>query len=229
MPLDRFPHPPLLPSVCPLFNGRMASLLAASQVVSRAEMYRRSQPCDILLTITPDYFLHDPFRKVCNKIFRLVLATPYTSSKIYLGNDVLAGFGLNAAGGKSAIRGVSYRKYLSLLKNACLLRVPGLTGSQQSSILRFVGQRFGAKFDLKLIIKSFWRRVACKLKGDVEKAGSRSPCGLKKVEIPFHTCSTIISAAFFQAGIDFQPDPALVWPIDFFLSPRTTIVCRLQR
>lgn len=228
MPSDRFVQLPMLPPVYPLFNDRLTSLLAGSPVVNGAEMYRRSQPCDIILTITPDYFLHNPVRRACNKILRLVLASPYTSSKIYLGNDVLAGFGLNVKRAKSVIRTVGYRKYLSLLKNACLLRVPGLTGAQQSRILRFVAQKLGSTFDLKLAVQSFWRRAAYQFKGNLEKAGSRSQREAQ-AEIPFHTCSTIISAAFFRAGIDFLPDPALVWPIDFIFSPQTTIVCRLQR
>lgn len=209
-------------------NHRVASSLSATPVVSRGEMFRLSQPCDIILTITPDNFLTSWVRRAGNHLLRLILTTPFTSSKLYLGNDRLAGFGLNGKGQKSVIRTVSYRKYLGLAQSACLLRVPGLNGSHQERISNFVHERLGSAYDLRLVVRSFFQRAAwvCWHKRRTLSLERRR---LFRTDVPYHTCSTLISAAFFQAGILFRPDPTLVWPIDFFLSPLVSPVCQLRR
>ncbi len=201
-----------------------SALIAATPLVSKKDFYLHTQPCDIILTTTPRKSQDHWLRRLWVKVSGLAQACHYCSAKIYLDHNLVAGYGLRLHWERSRYRGVDYQRLVSLLDEALLLRVPGLTDGQRQRISRFVQENFGAPFNQRWVIRSFLQRRFGK---KLNPKGLSPVASLGRNGILPLSCSTIIAFPFFQEGIAFAESPTLIWPIDFLLSPLTQKVCRL--
>lgn len=201
-----------------------AALIAATPVVSKEVFYQATEPCDIILTTAPKRWRDPWLSRVWLHLSGLAQACPYCAAKIYLAPNLVVGYGFRRRWDRPLLKGVDYQRFVSLLDEALLLRVPALTRGQQERIDRFVRGQFGAPFNLRWVIRSFLQRQLRKMPPRqnpslVELSGENGSMPL--------SCSTIIAWPFFREGIAFAESPSLTWPIDFLLSPLTQKVCRL--
>lgn len=202
-----------------------AALIDTIPVVSKAELQRRTQVCDILLTLPPDDDYRNFFYRCWIKISSLAQDCQYCSAKLYLGQGLVAGYGFRSNGDKAVMRTMKFDQFLNRVKGAILIRVPGLTAAQQDNIINFIHTKIGTGFDCRRVVVSFLKRKLGPYLGQADTAP-----GAKASSTPGRnaslTCSTMISLPFFGEGIEFSTDPLLAWPIDFLLSPRTLKICR---
>lgn len=204
---------------------RAAALIADIPVVSKAEFHRQTQLCDILLTIPPTAYVSSVFSRCWIQVSALAQACQYCSAKIYLGENIVAGYGFRLRGEKAVFRGIPYRKFLHFLDKAILIRVTGLTSHQQHNIRRFVAGRLGTGFDCGWVLRSFFQR---QLRGAAPKRPDREYLHQRGAKGLPLTCATMISLPFYQEGIAFHRDPWLTWPVDFIRSPHTLKLCRIE-
>lgn len=202
-----------------------AELIEALPKVTKTELAALIQPCDILLTRPNSRGPRTLLGHLWLRLSSWAQACQYCSAKIYLGNDLVAGFGFRQQGKKAALRSIRYQKFLSSLDSAVLIRVPGLTSGQQEIIQNYIQDNFGKLFHWPWVIRSFLRRYG---PGgpDAESPHRRTACQ-GSGPIPL-SCSTLIAIPLSWLGIVLAADPTLVWPIDLLLSPLTQKMCRLE-
>ncbi len=201
------------------------ALIAATPLVSKEEFLGQTQPCDIVLTAIPRKFQDHWLKRLWSGISGLAQACRYSSAKIYLDHNLVAGYGFRLIWERPRYKGVEYQRLISLVDEALLLRVPGLTNGQQQRISRFVQGKFGAPFDPRWVIRSFWQRRFGTALPSKSRSQAVAPGGNGTLPL---SCATIIAYPFFQEGIALAESPGSVWPIDFILSPLTQKVCRLD-
>lgn len=201
-----------------------AALIAATPVVPKEVFCRLAQPCDIILTKAPRRSGEPWFSRFWLQLSGLAQDCPYCSAKIYLDHNLIAGYGFRRRWDRPLFRGVAYQRFIALLDDALLLRVPGLTSRQRQRIDQYVREQLGAPFHLGWVIRSFLQR---RLGGRPhwKNPSLAEPAG-RNGSVPL-SCSTIIAFPFFREGIALAPSPSMAWPIDFLLSPLTHKVCRL--
>jgi len=204
-------------------------ILYETPMVSKKEFWSSCEPADIMVTFTPKSRVKTTGAQLFTQMLSTMQRSPYSSSKIVMSRDILAGYGIVDRGGESPqLDKYSLPKYIGELQEAILIRVPNLENSQKSKITSFIKSRIGLDYASTDLVKSAWDRFFKGRLGSMMKGREMDPKALDQIRDPL-ICSTIISVAYRAAGVkvDFTEKPYEVWPRDFMLSDNTQKVCRI--
>ena len=220
-------------------SPQIKDILANTESVDRKEFLARSEPCDIVTLFTPKRAFGDnPERSKYGTYFMSSFqGSPYTTSKIILSKDTIAGYGLSwlvkGKGAPNDFLAYSWPKYINELYEACLIRVPNLTPTQKGKIIMYVKKNLNRPYDGVGLLRTAWNRfVKNKVKTLFAKGGQTGDVSEKDLESVREglICSNIIAIAYRMAGVDVSFSNSMydTWPKDFILSPDTIKVCKLD-
>ena len=154
--------------------------------------------------------------------------SPVNSSKMYVGNGNIVGFGvIPGASGSEGVRQIKISLYMDAQRRVVCVRPKNYTKDQRMRAVAYTKRRMGLGYDNSMILKSAWHRFTKKhINMDIDPD---SPI-LYDIKTPL-ICSAMIAFAIIYSGnkTRFGPNPFEVWPVDILMSPDVEIPFRCSR
>ena len=142
----------------------------------------------------------------------------FSSSKIYIGNGKVAGYGINFKEGPSILSVISVTEFLSNYQGVIVLRHKNRTEEKMTVAIEYVLDKMnkGIKYSSKDCLVSLFKHMFA-------KTGKKLSKNLISQYSGNLFCSNIINLAYIHAGINTgikNVDDAYVWPVDFLKSEK---------
>ena len=202
--------------------------LKDTPVVTKKEFLDEVRPCDILVTFTPKKTLQSTFVQVKAKFMSMFQASPFTSSKLALNRNIIAGYGVDPTT-DNYLQTYSLHNFINRwIQEAMLIRVPDVTADQKKKIQQYLRSRMGLTYNSDQVLKSAWKRFYKKIL-PAFRGKDPDPKLLRQLRDPLF-CSNIIAVAYKAAGYrkSFGKSIYDIWPRDFITAPFTEKVCRIE-
>lgn len=213
-------------------SPKIKSILEKVPIVKKQEFLEKSQPGDIIASFTEKRLLNKYLAvKISANVMAATQGSPYTTSKIVLDNEMIAGYGVTPRDtmGGAKIGQMLISKYIRWRKESCLIRVNTPKTTKEKAV-KFVKNRMGLSYNTSGIYKSIWNRLTARKLLPFFKNKTLEPEEIRAIQAPLF-CSTIVSVAYLASGFKEKfnnKHPYDVWPRDFILSANTEKICRIE-
>ena len=200
--------------------------------VSDINFIKMAKPGDVILS-TLDISLN--IKKLHRRIYRDLLLTvqhsPFSSSKMYVGKNMVVGYGaIPNTTVKMSIN--NFYSFKNSQKRLILLRPDFLTYGEIQKSVSFMLSRLDVDYNFKLLMETLLNRIFKKLhiKSSLYKDDENKYNILLKNIQPL-ICSNIIALSYYKASVKTKYifDIFNVWPKDFYNSYNMKKVCYYER
>lgn len=213
-------------------NMDLERILSNIPLCSKAELIKELQPGDILLTKL--YDIDDSFfGRLKTQIYSMLSVfqkSPYVSSKMYLGNGKVGGYGaVPGAGAGAGILQFPVSPFLDAQRRVLLIRPKDFTDEQREKAVKYIKQRIGLSYDSSALLKSAWHKWVRENPKLAEKMEDKEDL-LEIYRDPL-ICSTILYLALIYSGNKsrLKSHPLDAWPVDFIESPDMEKIYRYEK
>lgn len=201
--------------------------------VTKKEFVAAMQPCDIVVAFSAKkQFIKTKNAKFVAKMMATAQGSPYTSSKLVIDNNNVAGYGIQIIEKpeENKITVMPKNKFVSARPEMMLIRIPELTQAQKNKTISFVKRRIGLSYQGSDLFKTAWNRLVGRKLLPFLKDKPLNPEEVNAIQEPLF-CSNMITLALISAGFKKKfnnKNPWDTWPRDFILADFTEKLYRID-
>jgi hypothetical protein len=192
--------------------------VADTKSVTKADFEKNLQKADVIL-VYPKLASVSLFRKFTYFGNAGIQGISFSSSKLYMGDGIINGFGLNFKEGVNFLKNISVKQFLNNYKGIIVLRYKKITEEKADKVVEYINGKMeeGVEYSHKDTTISFFKHI---FKKDDDKKLSKTFVKQFKGDL---FCSNIINMAYIYAGLDTgikDVNGLYVWPVDFLWSTK---------
>lgn len=201
--------------------------------VTHRDFETNMKPGDIVVAFSSKkQFIKTKHAKFAAKLMATAQGSPYTSSKMVIDNNRVAGYGIKVVDKPedNKITIMPFKQFLSGRQELMLLRIKDITPDQINKAIAFIKKRVGLSYADSDLLKTAWNRFVNRKIFPFLKNRSLEPAEVSLIQEPLF-CSNMISLALVSAGYKGKfngKNPWDVWPRDFILSDLTEKIVRVD-
>lgn len=165
-----------------------------------------------------------------NKLLRFFQKQPYSSCKMYVGDNLVCGYGVS---GHGFVGLTDFDNWSEKINKACLVRVNTATKLHRKLATKTLLKTKGLTYKNSLLLTSLVRRNIKTIDlihdNDVEMSLDEKQEAAEQLTKPT-ICSVILAAAYISQGVHLKFGNLKlneIWPVDFVMSPQTDKIVKL--
>ena len=200
-------------------------------IVNEDEFINKLQPGDIILSkVIKKENMNFIVGKLTLYITQLVQRASITSSKTYMGDGIISGYGVDPYIPYS-VKEYKIDDWIKYQKRALILR-PNINQQKMLKTIKFIHKKINLDYDNSILFKSVWNRFLNKTHIDNEDIHDLTSKELDELRIPL-ICSSLIHLSFLYAGNPikyfYKVHPLEVWPRDFLYTHTLEPIVKFER
>jgi len=208
-------------------------IIKQTPLVTKNEFVNKMIPGDIVVAFSAKkQFIKTKHAKFMAKLMATAQGTPYTSSKMVIDKNHVAGYGIQIIDKpeENKITVKSLKQFVSARPEMMLLRIPELTDAHIKKSISFIRKRIGLSYNSSALFKTAWNRLVGRKLIPLMKDKPLKPDEVNAIQEPLF-CSNLITLALISAGFTKRfnnKNTWDTWPRDFIISDLTRKICRVD-